>query len=212
MFGLFSSGRSNAAMENHLFNLRYTAKQMNRLSAKCTKEEAQEKAKLKKALQQGNHDGARIYAQNAIRKRSESLNYLKMSSRLDAVASRVQTAVTMNDVSRSMAGVVTQMDKAMQSMDLEKIQAIMQKFEQQFDDLDVRVDTMEDAMGSSTATMIPGEQVDTLIMQVADENGLEVNMSMANAPFGVPATQAQTSSNREQDELSQRLARLRNES
>jgi charged multivesicular body protein 1 len=47
---------------------------------------------------QGNNDGARIYASNAIRKKNESLNLLRLASRIDAVASRVETAVTMKQV------------------------------------------------------------------------------------------------------------------
>lgn len=45
-------------------------------------------------------EGARIYAANAIRKKNEALNLLRLSSRIDAVASRVQTAVTMRKVSK----------------------------------------------------------------------------------------------------------------
>lgn len=41
---------------------------------------------------------ARIHAENAIRQKNQSINYLRMSARVDAVASRVQTAVTMNKV------------------------------------------------------------------------------------------------------------------
>ena len=44
-------------------------------------------------MEKGNMDGARIYAQNAIRLKNQSLNYLKLSSRIDAVAARVNTAV-----------------------------------------------------------------------------------------------------------------------
>lgn len=44
-------------------------------------------------------EGARIYAENAIRKKNESLNYLRMAARVDAVASRVQSARMMKDVS-----------------------------------------------------------------------------------------------------------------
>lgn len=47
---------------------------------------------------QGNTDGARIYASNAIRKKNESLNLLRLASRIDAVSSRVETAVTMKQV------------------------------------------------------------------------------------------------------------------
>lgn len=75
----------------------------------------------RQAIKQGNHEGAKIYASNAIRKKNESLNFLRMASRIDAVSSRVQTAVTMKQLSGNMANVVKGMDKAMESMDLEKV-------------------------------------------------------------------------------------------
>lgn len=53
-----------------------------------------EKQKCKKAIQKGNVEGARIHAENAIRQKNQSLNYLRMSARVDAVASRVQSALT----------------------------------------------------------------------------------------------------------------------
>lgn len=52
------------------------------------------------ALQQKNVECARVYAENAIRKKNEGLNWLRMASRVDAVASKVQTAVTMKGVRR----------------------------------------------------------------------------------------------------------------
>ena len=78
---------------------------------------------LPQALQQGNNDGARIYASNAIRKKSEALNLLRLASRLDAVASRVETAVTMRQVTGNMTSVVKGMDKAMETMNLERVRS-----------------------------------------------------------------------------------------
>jgi division protein CdvB (Snf7/Vps24/ESCRT-III family) len=49
------------------------------------------------------------------------LNLLRLGSRIDAVASRVQTAVTMRQVTGSMMNVVKGMDQAMKAMDLEKV-------------------------------------------------------------------------------------------
>lgn len=72
-------------------------------------------------MQQGNTDGARIYAANAIRKKNESLNLLRLASRIDAVASRVETAVTMKSVTGNMTSVVRGMDVAMDSMNLERV-------------------------------------------------------------------------------------------
>lgn len=50
------------------------------------------------ALTQGNIEGARIYAENAIRKKNEGLNYLRMAARVDAVSNRVQTAMMTKEV------------------------------------------------------------------------------------------------------------------
>lgn len=52
-------------------------------------------------MQKNNAEGARIHAENAIRQKNQALNYRKMSARIDAVAARVQTAVTMKQVSHS---------------------------------------------------------------------------------------------------------------
>ena len=60
-------------------------------------------AQVKKAIEKGNIDGAKIYAQNAIRKKTEALNYLRLASRLDAVVSRLDTQAKMNAINSSMS-------------------------------------------------------------------------------------------------------------
>ena len=41
---------------------------------------------------------------------------------------------------------------------------------------------MEDAMGSATTTTTPVDQVEALMKQVADENGLEITENLASVP------------------------------
>ena len=74
---------------------------MARLSKKAEKEQRQQEAQVKKSLEKGNPEVARVYAENAIRKKNESINYLRMSGKIDAVSSRVQSAVTMKGVSNN---------------------------------------------------------------------------------------------------------------
>ena len=50
------------------------------------------------ALMAKNKETAQVYAENAIRKKNEGLNYLRMAARVDAVQAKVQTAMTMKDV------------------------------------------------------------------------------------------------------------------
>ncbi|PWY99619.1 Snf7-domain-containing protein [Testicularia cyperi] len=207
-----------SGLEKSLFQLKFTAKSLQRQARKASKDETAEKAKLKKALAQGNTEGARIYASNAIRKKNESLNLLRLGSRIDAVASRVETAVTMRQVTGSMASVVKGMDKAMESMNLERISMVMDKFESQFEDMDVQTSYMEGTIGATTAQTMPQDQVDLLMQQVADENGIEINHKLgeggllegkvADLAPKVPESSVKNKE-REDDALAERLRALR---
>lgn len=191
-----------------MFNLKFASKQLLRDSKRCEKEEKAEKNKLKKAIEKGNMEVARIHAENAVRKKNESLNLLRTSARVDAVASRVNSAVTTKRMTQSMTGVVKAMDSAMKSMNLEKISGLMDRFEKDFEDLDVQTSVMEGAMNQTTATNVPQDAVDQLMKQTADEAGLELNMDLPSAATNTIGTTNQVST-QEPDELSQRLAKLR---
>ena len=230
---------------------KFTAKTLSRQAKKAQKDENLEKGKLKKvsptskyprhslahsypllqALQQGNNEGARIYASNAIRKKSESLNLLRLSSRIDAVASRVETAVTMRQVTGNMTSVVRGMDKAMESMNLERvnisifpnrehlicgvmlnqqISIVMDKFESQFSDLDVQTSYMEDAMGSTTAISTPQDQIDQLLRQTAEEANIELQHDLSSKDINaVPDLNPREKIREEDDKLAERLRALR---
>lgn len=106
-----------------------------------------------------------------------------------------------------MAGVVKAMDAAMKGMNLEKISGLMDKFEQQFEDLDVQSSVMENTMSSTVTTSVPQNDVDSLMQRVADEAGLELNMELPANPSSTIGSTVQAST--EQDELTARLAKLR---
>jgi len=62
-------------------------------------------------------------------------------------------------------------------------------------------------MGSATTLSTPKDQVDQLVQQIAEENGLEVQEAMA----AVPTTSLKADKQAEkEDDLSKRLQALRN--
>ena len=85
---------------NQIMELKFTSKSLQRQAKKCEKEEKSEKLKIKKAMEKGNIDGARIYAENAIRKRTAQMNYLRLASRLDAVVARLDMQAKMSTISK----------------------------------------------------------------------------------------------------------------
>lgn len=199
------------SLQDTLFQLKFTGKQLDRFAKKAEKEQDKEKAKMKKAMTQHNIEGAKIYAENAIRKKNECLNFMRMSARIDAVSSRVQTAVAMKGMVKHLGVVTKGLDKAMASMNLEEVEKIMSKFETTFEDLDVRESTMEQAMGSAFATSAPTNQVEDLMKQVAAENDLDIADQLKELHPGQSTLGASASAEPSQEEgLSRRLAALRN--
>ena len=88
-----------------------------------------------KAIEQKNTDSAKIYAQNVIREKNQSIQFLRLSSRIDAVASRLETAIRMQDVNKAMGQTVKGMTNAMKSMNVEQISKTMSDFEKQFENM-----------------------------------------------------------------------------
>ena len=204
-FASFFKSKEDALLDR-IFELKFTAKQLSRTAAKCEKEERQLKAKVKVAIEKGNLDGAKIHATDAIRKKNEQLNMLKLSSRLDGVVSRLETQAKMNMVNKNMAGIVKSLDQSLKDMNLEAVSNNMDQFERQFENLDVQTEFVEQAMGNTTAATTPPEDVAKLMQEVADEHGLEfaANLPEANQEALPEAPAAQ-----KEDDLSNRLAALR---
>ena len=66
---------------------------------------------------------------------------------------------------------------------------------------------MDDTMGAATAMSTPQNQVDSLIQQVADENGLEISDQMAQLQPGSSTLEAEAAKDkdRKDSELDKRL-------
>jgi charged multivesicular body protein 1 len=82
----------------------------------------------------------------------------------------------------------------------------MDKFEKQFEDLDVAAGYYENATSSATAVGTPQEDVDRLMSQVADEAGVELNQNLEAAE---PAKTKVGPTEVEEDGLGDRLRALR---
>lgn len=86
---------------------------------------------------------------------------------------------------------------------------VMDKFESQFEDLDVQTQYMENTMGNQSALSTPQDEVDTLMHQVADEHGLELNQELRETPDTALTQPANKEEAKEQDDLTERLRALR---
>jgi len=118
------------------------------------------------------------------------MNYLKLSSKMDAMASKLDSADKSMQMSNTMQKSVAQLQRSMDKMTPEQMAQNMGEFEKIFEDLDVRTDYMNDAIDSTTATTTPADQVDSLIQQVGEEYALDVGGMINDTSLGaIPVQQ-----------------------
>ena len=121
----------------------------------------------------------------------------------------------MRTVTGAMAQTVRGMDVALKSMDLEKIGTVMEKFESQFEDLDVVTGYYEGVAGGVESQQVGVEgasEVEALMGRVADEAGVEISAELKAAPEGEVQQQEAPDKERARMEegLGDRLRALRN--
>eukprot|EP00162_Nutomonas_longa_P007634 comp17922_c0_seq1/m.31113 comp17922_c0_seq1/g.31113 ORF comp17922_c0_seq1/g.31113 comp17922_c0_seq1/m.31113 type:complete len:209 (+) comp17922_c0_seq1:37-663(+) len=201
-------------LEEQLFELKFAAKQLQRQSKKLEKDEKEEKLKVKKCIEKGNSDGAKIHAQNSIRFKNQSMNTLKLASRVDAVAGRLENAIRMGQVSAAMSKIVSTMGSALGSLDLQKISSSMEAFDKTFENIDIASATIEDSMAQSSASLTPEDQVSELIMKVADEHSLQLKGELEEFAVSKKTPVSESASKdkepaEEEDDLMARLAKLK---
>lgn len=90
----------------------------------------------------------------------------------------------------------------------------MDKFESQFEDLDVQTGYLEGTLSSDAAITAPTDQIDLLMAQTVDEAGLEIQHELGQADSGkVPDLKEKENGGKEreveEDALAQRLRALR---
>jgi len=189
--------------------LKMAAKQMQRESKKAQSEEKKQKDLVAHYIKQGNEPSARIAAENSIRAHSQAYNYLKMSSRVDAVAGRVQQACATGRVTKNMTQVVRSMESAMKSMNLEQIQNMMDRFEGSFEKLDVQTEIMDSAMQGTSVGLTPQNDVNKLMQEQADLAGITLSEELPGVGTGtLNPGQSETVI---ADDLEKRLAKMRQE-
>lgn len=160
---------------DQMFEFKTQAKEFKRQSLISEKEAAKSKEKVKKSIQNGDMASARIFADEAIRNTNQIRQYMMLSSKLDAVASRLNDAYKKQKLTSTMCSLTQKMNSAMKGMNLVEINETMKGFEQIFDNLDIHSQVMDKALESVGGVSAQDQKnVDNLIKNIAVEHSLKL--------------------------------------
>ena len=171
-----------------MFDTMFEFKMMGKSMAKeAKKSENQNKALIKKVkdcIAKGDYEQAKVAASDAIRQKNQVRRYRVLSSKIDTIAQRLQSAYQNQQLTEKMQSLTQQMVGAGNMMDLVKMTETMANFEKLFDDLDVNSAMMDQVFDNVNAGTVNDAEVNTLIQQVAQQNGMKLSEDFDNVQIG----------------------------
>ena len=171
-----------------MFDTMFEFKMMGKSMAKeAKKSEAQNQALIKKvrdSIAKGDYEQAKVAASDAIRSKNQVRRYQVLSSKINTVAQRLQSAYQNQQLTEKMQSLTQQMIGAGNMMDLVKMTETMSNFEKLFDDLDVNSEMMNQVFDNVNAGTVNEGEVNQLIAQVAQQNGMKLSEDFDNIQIG----------------------------
>ena len=171
-------------MFDTMFEFKMMAKQMQKESKKS---EAQSKAligKVKKCIEKGDYEQAKLAAADDIRQKNMVKRYRVLSSKVDTVAQRLKTAYQNQKLSEQMQNLTQQLLGAGNMMDIVKMTETMSNFEKLFDNLDINSNMMDQVFDNVNAGTVNENEVNQLIGQIAQQNGMKLSDEFEGVQLG----------------------------
>jgi charged multivesicular body protein 1 len=171
-------------MFDTMFEFKMMGKQMAKEAKKAETQNKNLIKKVKDCIAKGDYEQAKVAASDAIRQKNQVRRYRVLSSKIDTVAQRLQSAYQNQRLTEQMQSLTQQMVGAGNMMDMVKMTETMANFEKLFDDLDVNSAMMDQVFDNVNAGTVNDAEVNTLIQQVAQQNGMKLSDDFDQVQIG----------------------------
>jgi len=195
---LVGGGKSSRGSRDHILNLKLVNRRLTKSQRKLENQERKTERKIRTAIQKGDMQSARMYAQDTVRSRKWARGYQSLLSKIDGLIFKLERAEAVQDIASEMKGVARSLIDANASLNLPEIDSLVGDMNEALEGIDDTSEIMEESMDSLFASDTDEGEIDSLL----GEYGAEVGIA---ASSGLPAPSGQIS------ELEKEIASLRKE-
>ena len=188
-------------LEDTIFNLKFTKKSLERDIKRSETRVKTETLKVKDDIEKGDLVTARIHAENTIRHKNQRINYMKLSSKIDALICRLELSLKNGKLTDNIMNISYSLEKIQNDFSYNNVTDILCKFDENFEDFDVMVDSMNNSIKETTSDQIPEEEVINLIKYVSDIHSLEVKNEFMELDNYVYNLNMKTAHNKNQNKV-----------
>tara|TARA_B100000963_G_scaffold359148_1_gene385602 strand:- start:33 stop:653 length:621 start_codon:yes stop_codon:yes gene_type:complete len=163
------------ALDDVIFNLKFTKKGIHRDIKKCETQIKIEMDNVKNDIKNNDIIAAQIHSENTIRQKTQRINYMKFSSKIDAIVCKLELAVQNGKLTDNIINITTGLESINNDFSYKNIVNILGKYDSNFENFDIMEGIMEDTINDSTSNQIPSEEVSELMKYVSSIHSLEIN-------------------------------------
>ena len=152
--------------------LKLNAKMMDKQASKI---EAQEKATRKKiltALNNGQTENAKIFAETAISTKKEAQNTRRFAAKMGALSMKIESAARTQQMSEQLKASIPALTTAMKQMEKMGVAGSVAEFEKVFEDMEVKTGEIGAAMDNVMATSTDASEVEALLGEISSAHAM----------------------------------------
>ncbi len=191
-----------------VFQLKMSSKRFLRESKKAEKDKEKNLKSAKTCLVKGDEEGARLYTVNAQNNINDYKKYLRMSSRLDAIAGSMKSNYQFAEIIKHMSVNVNPiLIKEADSMDLKEMCKNFEVFQEAFDKMSVNANIMGENFDKVTSEGNTVENADNMLNQLKNEMMYQ-NMKNTDKTQVLETTQPVKNENKALDEYIEDLKKM----
>ena len=133
-------------LANFKKSLRRSCREIERERQRLQQAETKMKSEMKKLAAKGETESVMIIAKDLVRNRSAMKKFLKLSSQMEGLGLRIETIKAQAGVSQALKGAASAMHQLNRMVNVPQMQAIMAKFMQENEMMDMKSEMVDEAM------------------------------------------------------------------
>lgn len=138
---------------------------------------------IKKMAKEGQTASVKIMAKDLVQTRAYVSKFYTMRSQLQAVSLRLETAKSSEAMTSAMAGTTKVMQGMAKSIDLPKLNQMMQEFVKENEKMELTQELVGDSIDDVMEGDQDEEEQDKIVNQILDEIGIDLHGKVPEAPM-----------------------------
>lgn len=188
LFSWLVSGKGGKkGPRDQIINLKLVSKRLARSQKKLENKEKQTERKIRGAMQKGDMQSARMYANDVVRSRKWARGYQSLTSKIDGLIFKLERTDAVQTLASEMKGVAKSLQAASGALDIAGMDDIVADMNESLENIEISSEMMEDSVDDLFSGDIEEGEVDNLLAEYGADIGISASAGLPTAVAGQTA-------------------------